>query len=398
MATFTIANDMITIRCHVPDGICIGKTKYGQGIFATRHFKKGEVLYTGHFTLLDDDGVNRDITLVTDDAEYPMTIEMHTVGVGIAPNKKREMFYFDAFMNHSCDPNTYSADSVNNEEGGSYKTVALKDISPGDEITCDYDLFELDSRDKGIDKCECGSSICRGYAHGFLYLPKLLQIELSGRMYEEVIDAWMKVCPNVMFASVCPPDGLGIQYDEDDGSMHLVATRDYTAGEVMYSYSSLYFDARVIDTIILNVTVLPLNYSYGRISDSNLDLNIDTSDHSSCDESCNAVATSRVSSIEMWNEPRQITRQLVLLDHTVNRGNGMREYFGYDTFCDHSCDPNVDFIYLNGSKTDTMTTAARDIKAGDKVLCNYSLFDEGRDGTEFVCSCGAENCLGIIRG
>jgi hypothetical protein len=389
MATFTIANEGITIRCHVPDGITIGKTKYGQGVFASRHFVKGQVLYTGHFTLLDDDGVNRDITLITDDAEYPMTTEMHTVGVGVEPNKKREMFYFDAFMNHSCEPNTYSADSYNGENGGSYKTVALRDISPGDEITCDYDLFELDSRDKGIDKCECGSSLCRGYAHGFLYLPKALQIELSGRMYQEVIDAWVKMCPNVMFESVCPPRGLGIQYDSHDGSMHLVATKDYQPGEKMYSYSSLYFDSNVIDTIILKVTVLPTDETCGGNSDSDSGHGVDTSNHSD-----NAPATD----VEMWIEPPTVVRQLVLLDHTVNRGDGMREYFGYDTFCDHSCDPNVHFVYVNGSKTETVTSAARSIKTGDRVLCNYSLFDEGRDGTEFICDCGADNCLGIIRG
>ena len=353
---------MITLKCDLPDGISIGRTKYGMGIFANKHFVKGQVLYTGYYTLIDDDGVNKDITLFAGGEEYPMTTEMHTVAVGVAPNKQRQMFYFDAFMNHSCEPTTFSADETVNEKGGTYKTVALRDISPGTEITCDYDLFELDSRDKGIDSCGCGSNLCRGFAHGFLFLSKENQARLAPRLYVEVAQAWAKVCPNVLFFQLDPPEGIGIRHDPD-GSMHLVVTQDFHAGEVMYSYSTQYIDTNVVDTILVDVAVL----------------------RPECPS-------------DMWTSPARVMRLLTLTDHTVNRGDGMREFFGFDTFCDHACTPSVDFVYLEGSRTETVTTAAIDLHPGDAITCDYTQFDEGRDGTEFECTCGAANCYGIIRG
>jgi hypothetical protein len=51
-------------------------------------------------------------------------------------------------MNHSCDPTTISVDPIDEENGGSYGTEALRDIVPGEELTADYDLFEWDNRDK----------------------------------------------------------------------------------------------------------------------------------------------------------------------------------------------------------------------------------------------------------
>ena len=370
MSTFTasVGNDIITLKCDIPDGISIGQTKYGMGIFASKHFVKGQVLYTGYYTLIDDNGLNKDIKMFTGGQEYPMTTEMHTVAVGVAPNKQRQMFYFDAFMNHSCDPNTFSTDETTDESGGSYKTVALRDIAPGTEITCDYDLFELDSRDKGIDICECGSSHCRGFAHGFLFLSEENQARLVPRLYIDVAEAWAKVCSNVLHFSYDLPEGIGIRLDED-GSMHLVATQEFHQGDTMYSYSSIYIDTKIVDTILVNVPILH-------------------------PERCAPSSGGAV----MWAGADRVTRLLTLIDHTVNRGDGMREFFGFDTFCDHACTPNVDFVYVNGSRTETVTTAAVDIHPGEYITCDYTQFDEGRDGSEFVCTCGASNCHGVIRG
>ena len=33
------------------------------------------------------------------------------------------------------------------------------------------------------------------------------------------------------------------------------------------------------------------------------------------------------------------------LSHTVNLGNGMREFYGFDTFQNHSCSPNTYMRY-----------------------------------------------------
>jgi SET domain-containing protein len=54
------------------------------------------------------------------------------------------------FLNHSCEPNVGFA--------GNIVLVAMRRISPGEELTTDYALF--DDYDGGMD-CRCGSASCR---------------------------------------------------------------------------------------------------------------------------------------------------------------------------------------------------------------------------------------------
>ena len=53
------------------------------------------------------------------------------------------------YINHSCDSNTIST--------GYGFEIAIKDIYPGDEITDEYGIFNLESS----FQCECGSFLCR---------------------------------------------------------------------------------------------------------------------------------------------------------------------------------------------------------------------------------------------
>ena len=55
------------------------------------------------------------------------------------------------FINHSCEPNVGFA--------GNTVLVAMRDISPGEELTTDYALF--DDHDEVMD-CHCGTPSCRG--------------------------------------------------------------------------------------------------------------------------------------------------------------------------------------------------------------------------------------------
>jgi len=57
------------------------------------------------------------------------------------------------FMNHSCSPNTFIRRFRNLVE-----FYALKDIKPGEELTCDYG----ESHHEGMRRCTCGSEKCRG--------------------------------------------------------------------------------------------------------------------------------------------------------------------------------------------------------------------------------------------
>jgi SET domain-containing protein len=59
------------------------------------------------------------------------------------------------FLNHSCEPNVGF--------GGNVVLVAMRDISPGEELTTDYALF--DDYDGTMD-CHCGTASCRGTVTG----------------------------------------------------------------------------------------------------------------------------------------------------------------------------------------------------------------------------------------
>ena len=59
------------------------------------------------------------------------------------------------FINHSCEPNVGFA--------GNIVLVAMRDISPGEELTTDYALF--DDYDGEMD-CRCGTASCRRTING----------------------------------------------------------------------------------------------------------------------------------------------------------------------------------------------------------------------------------------
>jgi uncharacterized protein len=59
------------------------------------------------------------------------------------------------FLNHSCEPNVGFA--------GNTVLVAMRDISPDEELTTDYALF--DDNDETMH-CQCGTPSCRGMVSG----------------------------------------------------------------------------------------------------------------------------------------------------------------------------------------------------------------------------------------
>lgn len=56
-----------------------------------------------------------------------------------------------ATINHSCDPNSGFSDTIT--------IVAMKDISPGEEVTWDYACSQTDFEQF---KCKCKTEHCRG--------------------------------------------------------------------------------------------------------------------------------------------------------------------------------------------------------------------------------------------
>ena len=57
------------------------------------------------------------------------------------------------YINHSCEPNSYMRMT-----GRRLLFMALRDIQPGEEITCDY----ISTHHPDTYRCRCKSSKCRG--------------------------------------------------------------------------------------------------------------------------------------------------------------------------------------------------------------------------------------------
>lgn len=121
-------------------------TIHGRGLVATRLIRCGEVI----------------------SRVEPEATRVPCTEVACWPEERRREFEFvgfqcdadcfaiaegiDRYMNHSCDPNTWWADSET--------LVACRDIQPGEEVTYDYATTEV-TLDWEMT-CHCGSAACRG--------------------------------------------------------------------------------------------------------------------------------------------------------------------------------------------------------------------------------------------
>lgn len=141
---------------HVSEGI-------GDGIFATAEIPRGTVVYVVdpldlRLSQAEFERLKRPIRELADKYSY------------IDQNGCRILSWDHAkYVNHSCEPNTLSA--------GYGFEVALRDIVPGEQITDDYGLFNLE----WSIECRCGSDTCRGMIRGS---------DLD--QYAERWDAWMR--------------------------------------------------------------------------------------------------------------------------------------------------------------------------------------------------------------
>lgn len=329
----------------LPEGVEIRKISYGHGLFATKFFHKGSVVYTGHQIVIPNKFAEfRLIIGNRGGAEYLLDTETHTVEI---TETDRWLYLFDSFMNHCCAPTAVSRSRDNIGTSGVYDMVALVDIHSGDEITCDYNAFEYDAHGKVIENCYCGSLDCIGRVAGY----RFLQIEEQKKRLSYVDDVVLKamsVDPHNKFYYIpdlhIPTDRVSVELCPGElGSYKIVASRDFTRGEIIYSNESLLFP-----------------------------------------EDCSIVI--EVNGGRMW---------LDNLVHTVNKGSGTREFYYFDSFQNHACDPNSEMIYHSDSVYDTI--ALRDIKRGEEITSDYESFDSGIDGTSFMCKCGSSNCRGLIR-
>jgi hypothetical protein len=180
-----------TIYCSLPDGIEISENKYGKCLRASNKFAKDDFMYRGCMKLMDEKEVLDEYDLVISNRPnevYKLRKDTHCV----LTDDKMQIYGFDAFTNHSCDPNVICL----NMDGQFFDAVALRDIQVGDEITGDYALF--DYGDDGQDvECECGSVHCRGRIQGFKHLPLETQLKLLPQIYEKIREEFERDHPEL---------------------------------------------------------------------------------------------------------------------------------------------------------------------------------------------------------
>lgn len=116
--------------------------KYGDGVFAAKEIKQGEIIYILSGERMDLNEVVQKVNSKTEYIDDPFQIGRRTY---------IDLDALSRTFNHSCDPS-----------GGIRRTselFALRDIKIGDEITYDYSLTI--SPTKWAMKCKCGAKNCR---------------------------------------------------------------------------------------------------------------------------------------------------------------------------------------------------------------------------------------------
>ncbi len=114
----------------------------GEGVFAKKIIKRDEIVITGTIEKLLKKN------------------QPHASQIG------KNQFVLHAGLiskvNHSCDPNC----GIRINKTGAHDFIAIRDISPNEEITFDYAMRNYDV-DYFPEKCMCGSNICRGKITGW---------------------------------------------------------------------------------------------------------------------------------------------------------------------------------------------------------------------------------------
>ncbi len=170
------------------DGIELRNSSSGLGLFATRRFLPDEIIYsTDLLTVRGPVGdlvartiVEGQIATVTVTAEHMVIFE-----------DGRWLDVPGCFANHSCNPNTKSVfqDPSGSGRPSAYDHVAITELLPGDQITCDYTRF--DWGDDGFEfDCDCGEAGCYGLIDGFGGLPRGIQEQAADSLAMEAQRRW----------------------------------------------------------------------------------------------------------------------------------------------------------------------------------------------------------------
>lgn len=146
----------------------LASTAHGQGVFAERPYRAGEVILT--FT-------GEEMTTAEADRRG---VRHHCLDVG--PGRQ---LYADSparFLNHSCDPGAGLRDAVT--------LVAVRAIAEGEEIAFDYSTCVPDP--SWTLACRCGAPSCRGVVAGWPALDEKTKRRLLDL---KIVPAWIQGTP-----------------------------------------------------------------------------------------------------------------------------------------------------------------------------------------------------------
>ena len=174
------------------------------------------------------------------------------------------------------------------------------------------------------------------------------KVDILSLVEEEVKEKFIKDDGIMMFQSFLP---RGIGLVTMNGDKHLVATRRFEAGEMIFKNH-----AQIIlkDDMANKKFVLEVDGKYHLLDNEH---------------------------------------------HFIHRDE-YSEMLGFDCFMDHSCSPNTYQNYIN--REEYVLYARKTIYPGEKVTCDYMALENGALGlknagtSSFRCNCGASNCYGML--
>eukprot|EP00854_Cymbomonas_tetramitiformis_P015467 gene15467-18312_t len=315
-----------------------------------RQFAKGEMVYEGKMVKVPNEE-HKYTLFTTNQGSFEMDMSIHSVQC--SPTERLK-FFFDGFMNHSCDPNTYNPPQTLEEEArGTYRTFASKGIAAGDELTCNYNLFEYDCGAKTIKSCNCGAKSCMQTVAGFKYLSATAKEGFLSEVEEYVLhmadmEGVVKYC-----GALKVPETVRVVDSVEKGSIgtfQILAARAFSQDE----------------TIFVNQSEL---VGCGGLSGK-----------------APSVVVELPSGTRVWLKEQ----------HFVRRSEDTWEFFGFDSFQNHSCDPNTKMVYSDNSLSYSLV-ALHEIDLNEELTVDYETIDPNLDGKLFSCECGASKCRVMIK-
>ncbi len=167
------------IYTKLPDSLEISTNEYGNCLIAREYIPARSTIYHESIPLIEESELATNYKLIVVNRPHvePMILDpnVHFVRIG----SRRQRYGFESFTNHSCDPNTQPVNWQVFEDRIEFDTIALKDIQIGDEICCNYALFDYDCHGHEITSCQCGSNKCAGKMMGYHHLPQSEKENLS---------------------------------------------------------------------------------------------------------------------------------------------------------------------------------------------------------------------------